>query len=339
MVRATMDANKLTSKEELIDKSKEREKMIYNPIVGLEKEDEGVDQKLWQKQQHLKSQGYWSTFKFFCKQSFKDVRRHKCQFWLGFWSVFVVVLLTLIINTLIDKGPVIFLKLAEDSTGEIDAVIETAPIIYSTQSYGKFINYTQIRTLYGDEYNFSGRKLISAQYIVPNPQPSSSSLSSTGLPTFSSDQISSFKYNVNITFSIKFIDTDRENKIKWGTKYSYDKLKLGEWLIPSEIALLNKINKGDFIYMKYDVNEELYTLYDHYKVRANDKTGYSPKMGTINAPWKVKDIYSSSGGKQASSDDGSTVFLWRWSMHINGYLLMLNPVIWILQWLLFVNFC
>jgi len=36
--------------------------------------------------------------------------------------------------------------------------------------------------------------------------------------------------------------------------------------------------------MKFDVNRELYTLYDHYKVRQNDKTGYNPKMGTVVAP-------------------------------------------------------
>ena len=137
-------------------------------------------------------------------------------------------LFTLIINTLIDKGPVIFLKLAEDSTGEIDAVIKTSPIIYSSNSYGKYINYTQIRTLYGDEYNFSGRKLLSAQYVVPTSHPSSDSLSSTGLPTFSTSDISSFKFNENITFNIKSIDTNREKQIKCGTKYSFDKLKSGE---------------------------------------------------------------------------------------------------------------
>lgn len=123
-------------------------------------------------------------------------------------------LFTLIINTLIDKGPVIFLKLAEDSTGEIDAVIETSPIVYTSNSFGKYINYTQIKTLYGEQYNFSGRKLINAQYIKPESQPSASSLSSTGLPVFSASDLSTFKFNENITSSVKSIDTDRERQIK-----------------------------------------------------------------------------------------------------------------------------
>jgi len=32
---------------------------------------------------------------------------------LGFFSVFIVVWISLVINTIIDKGPVIFLRLAE----------------------------------------------------------------------------------------------------------------------------------------------------------------------------------------------------------------------------------
>jgi predicted transcriptional regulator len=35
----------------------------------------------------------------------------------------VVVLSTLIINTVVDKGPIIFLKLAENTAGEHDGII------------------------------------------------------------------------------------------------------------------------------------------------------------------------------------------------------------------------
>jgi hypothetical protein len=37
--------------------------------------------------------------------------------------VFVVVLATLLINTVIEMGPIIFLKLAEIDAGQIDAII------------------------------------------------------------------------------------------------------------------------------------------------------------------------------------------------------------------------
>jgi hypothetical protein len=37
--------------------------------------------------------------------------------------VFIVVLFSLVINTIVARGPIIFLKMAEASNGEIDGVI------------------------------------------------------------------------------------------------------------------------------------------------------------------------------------------------------------------------
>ncbi len=49
----------------------------------------------------------------FTKYALQDVSRNKCHFMLAFCSVFVVVLSTLLINTIIEKGPLIFLSLGE----------------------------------------------------------------------------------------------------------------------------------------------------------------------------------------------------------------------------------
>jgi len=49
--------------------------------------------------------------------------RHKCHFLLAFCSVFFIVLSTLVVTSIIAKGPVIFLKLSEDDYGEIDSFI------------------------------------------------------------------------------------------------------------------------------------------------------------------------------------------------------------------------
>ena len=54
----------------------------------------------------------WTTFIFFVKHSFRDVGRRKFHFFLAFCSVFIVVLSTLVVNTVIQKGPIIFMKLA-----------------------------------------------------------------------------------------------------------------------------------------------------------------------------------------------------------------------------------
>ena len=57
--------------------------------------------------------GCWQSFRFFMKHSFKDIGRHKCHFCLSFCSVLIVVLSTLVVNTVIAKGPIIFLSLAQ----------------------------------------------------------------------------------------------------------------------------------------------------------------------------------------------------------------------------------
>ena len=57
------------------------------------------------------------SVKFFCKHSYKDVGRRKCNFCLAFCSVFIVVLATLVINTIVDFGPIIFLKVGENKVG------------------------------------------------------------------------------------------------------------------------------------------------------------------------------------------------------------------------------
>lgn len=54
-----------------------------------------------------------SSSQFFYKHSYRDIGRRKFHFCLSFCSVFIVVWSALVINTLVEKGPIIFLKLAE----------------------------------------------------------------------------------------------------------------------------------------------------------------------------------------------------------------------------------
>ena len=54
------------------------------------------------------------------KHSYRDVSRHKCHFCLALMSVFVVTLSSLVVNTVVSKGPIIFLTLAQGKVGEYD---------------------------------------------------------------------------------------------------------------------------------------------------------------------------------------------------------------------------
>ena len=277
---------------------------VYNPILGTMKEDEGIDPKELMKSSTLKSQSYTSTFRFFFKQSFKDARRHKCQYCLGFCSVFVVVLMTLIINTLIDSGPIIFLRLAEGSVGEIDGLIESSS--NTDDNLIKYVNYTQMVSLYGDRYNLSPRKLQEeAQYAIPYRFPTD--FDSNGLPSIT-DMTYAF-FTSSQTQDIRVIDTEQEDKIECGQDYEFSKLGLGECIISQELADLHGLTRGSYVYMRFDVNKELYILYEHYLIREDDKTGYEPSMGTVIAPCRVVNIHTSLGGKFPTSVEDSTIIM------------------------------
>ena len=57
--------------------------------------------------------GCWQTFRFFIKHAWRDIKRRKCHFCLALCSVLIVVLSTLVVNTVISKGPIIFMALAQ----------------------------------------------------------------------------------------------------------------------------------------------------------------------------------------------------------------------------------
>lgn len=67
--------------------------------------------------------------------------------------MFIVVIFTLVINTLVSKGPIIFLKMAEGNMGEYDGIISS---IYITSTFdsksfnneGLYLNYSRVEELY-----------------------------------------------------------------------------------------------------------------------------------------------------------------------------------------------
>jgi hypothetical protein len=76
-------------------------------------------------------------FRFMFRHSLRDIGRRRCNYGLAFCSIFTVVLSTLIINTVVSMGPIVFLRLAENKVGEYDAVFEP-------NDGNLFWNYTKV---------------------------------------------------------------------------------------------------------------------------------------------------------------------------------------------------
>lgn len=64
---------------------------------------------------------FWGKFAFYMKQALQDSGRNKCNFCLGFCAITTVVLSLLVINTMINQGPIIFISVAQQSEGQVDA--------------------------------------------------------------------------------------------------------------------------------------------------------------------------------------------------------------------------
>ena len=84
---------------------------------------------------------------FFLGQALRDAARNKCNYCLGFCSVMIVVLSILVINTMINQGPLIFVNIAQQYNGQVDAIIspamnEDTGSLNSYSERGVFLNYT-----------------------------------------------------------------------------------------------------------------------------------------------------------------------------------------------------
>ena len=75
--------------------------------------------------------------------------------------MFIVVLSTLVVSTIVAQGPIIFLSLAQAESGEMDVWYTATTYdndgMNDLGDYPNFFNYTQITDLYGDSYNLAPR--------------------------------------------------------------------------------------------------------------------------------------------------------------------------------------
>lgn len=102
-----------------------------------------------------------SSISFMIKHSYRDVHRKKFHFCLSFCSVFVVVWSALIINTVVEKGPIIFLKLAQSEEGQFDGFLSP-----TNEGDGVFLNFTKITEVTKDKFNLSPRKYFDSVKLV-----------------------------------------------------------------------------------------------------------------------------------------------------------------------------
>ena len=107
-----------------------------------------------------------------------------------------------------EKGPTIFLRLSEKTTGEYDAVFMNEINQIEVQAFGDYLlNYTQAMSITDNEYNLAPRMVFNAYAGIRG-----------------------YDY-VYLTV----MDTELEKEIDLGSQYPYGALSEGECIISSDL--------------------------------------------------------------------------------------------------------
>ncbi len=128
-----------------------------------------VSETEFMQNEKMTNQNLKQVVEFFIKHAYKDIFRRKFHYILAFCSVFLVVVSTLVINQIISKGSIIFLKIGESSHGEIDAFITpVADVIKETLDKVEYdipalLNYTAVN----DYYENSDPKVLQKVLLAP----------------------------------------------------------------------------------------------------------------------------------------------------------------------------
>ena len=195
---------------------------------------------------------------------------------LAFCSVFLVVVSTLVINQIISKGSIIFLKIGESSHGEIDAFITpVAEVVKETLEKIEYdspalLNYTAVNNYYmqndpkvlqkmllSPRKIFSGVKMLKESESKLYGKDSSVQRESwhqsfdkkTNLPhrgdAYHVDFPSGLDDNTIVAFK-----TERERSIAIGYDYLYEPMGTGECRVISSDDNSRGIKDGDIIFMR-----------------------------------------------------------------------------------------
>ncbi|KAI8918246.1 hypothetical protein DFJ77DRAFT_287530 [Powellomyces hirtus] len=255
--------------------------------------------------------------------SFRETSRQKSQFCIGCCSVCLVVFAVALLMTVMTITPVIFLSLAEKTSGETDMTMWA-----DWNSGFSLLNYTKAQeVLYDIElftYNTPRVARYPLQYYIPDscqgwdPQnPGNTTFTYTGPTTDPSEDAATqaaketlrqrcqvdpdrcIKNMCSKTMALWFwlIDSDLENEYGIGRAWEYPPVPKDSVYFGSRSARAMGIEVDDLIFLSFDAYM-FSTTYNTVKRSAgiNDATFYN--VMTVNVPLRVAAIYDEDGSNK-----------------------------------------
>jgi ABC-type antimicrobial peptide transport system permease subunit len=270
----------------------------------------------------------------------KDIRARKGTYCLGVSSCLVVVLITALMLTVLNRLPIVFLRLAEIERGENDLVLTAGGEASRAQS----LNYSRVlaQPRFGDRQpasfhtarirfdpdlsqvtvrnlracrtasggSFSGTRSSLGEMWTANPNATVTAAPS-GADEFTNTTCSPTQGcpeqycdgRAVLPGTVYLIDFDREQRMGLGRAWSLLSPGRGHCIIHEDLARLLHINAGDTLLVQLDVSPRILQAFIEAELDDWLEPPYTT-WGTVIMPLTVGAITSSNGGKfpQDASD-------------------------------------
>lgn len=248
----------------------------------------------------MNSNKFLQKLKFLIQYSYQETSRRKCYYIISLFACFIVSIIALIINSFLSQANIIFLLLAEESSGEIDVKLSVSNVyqiessVLDYRSFYSFLNYSLLVETSNDNENLeslSTGRLYSIGLLYANE--------------------TNFINNINIYF----IDLNKEKRMSLGRSFPDELLELGEdeCYISSSIANELNITESQMLGFKYRLDKHLKNrvieIVSNSSLSNKDNSTKifeefsQNQYDMINTSFKVKKILSKSYGKFQSKVD------------------------------------
>jgi hypothetical protein len=253
----------------------------------------------------------------FLRQTIKRLLSHKINYLLGFGACFIVVLIVSLLMTIISNSPVVFLRLAELSAGEIDIKVESA-------SDSQHLNYTLISQRLesaSEDFKYSTFRteleisVISHSECSRNISAYDNSWKYEGLSSAQRCKYYPtncfYEYCLGSRFSstLFLINSEKEKNINLGREWKLEKLtEPGTAYIRKSLAKALNVVIGDLIYI--DLNAFDLVGENIWKSYSTNNSGYERQNVPFNRvflPVKISNIFSDVSGKFSTSVDNAII--------------------------------
>lgn len=220
----------------------------------------------------------WSSLRMirlFLALAWSDVKARTCSYCLGFFSVFVVVMLCVLMISLLTNMPILFLRLSEASRGEYDLRIGPGGVMSSATS----INYTMIQELFpasDPAYGLHAPRIVdgfSAQKVSTCPGKTASTLWYSRANVLCRGESTCMAECSQVDWtpvSLVAIDTAAERRMGFGMDYNQPAPGPGELILSHRAALLmGGVDVGDQLAVYGDGRSRLWEAFSDFSLNGN----------------------------------------------------------------------